>query len=160
MLMTAEFWVAVAFFIFVGALAKPVFVKVNSFLQNYIDNIKTELDKIRQLRIEAKDQVTEYQKKHHQAIREAEQIVEQSKLEVERLQKISLEELSQDLKRQEQKAIERIEVAKDRAMAEVKEMAVDIAIATSTKLLQEVLVGDDSEKLVEEQMKALPLKLN
>lgn len=160
LLLSAEFWVAVAFIIFIVFVSKPIVLKLNSSLQTYIDNIKSELDKIRQLRVEAKDTLTEYQKKHHQALKDAKHIIEQSKYEVERLQKVSLEELSNDLKRQEKQAMERIEHAKDRALSEVKEMAVDIAISASTQILQEVLKGEEAEKIVDEQLEQLPQKLN
>lgn len=75
MLFEAEFWVAVAFVIFMGILA---YVGVPAMLARSLDargaRVKTELDEARRLRDEAQALLAEYQGKQHEAEREAQSI--------------------------------------------------------------------------------------
>ena len=64
MTIDATFWVAISFFIFLGALVYlKVPQKVNSSLNDQIVNIKKELDEAEKLKEEAKNLLIDYEKK-------------------------------------------------------------------------------------------------
>src|SRR6266487_773634 len=78
----AEFWVAVAFVIFVGVLG---YVQAHKRLVKSIDDrrerIKAELDEARRLKAEAEALLATYRRKQQEAEREAETIVASAKAE-------------------------------------------------------------------------------
>src|SRR5262249_13101626 len=82
----AEFWVAVAFVIFVGVLG---YFQAHKRLVKSIDDrredIKAEPDEARRLKAEAEALLASYRRKQQEAEREAETIVASAKAEAERL---------------------------------------------------------------------------
>ena len=82
----AEFWVAVAFVIFVGVLG---YLKVHKLVVKSIDDrrdrIKLELDEARRLKTEAEALFATYQRKLQEAEHEAQAIIAGAKAEAERL---------------------------------------------------------------------------
>jgi F-type H+-transporting ATPase subunit b len=82
----AEFFVAVAFVIFIGVMG---YVGVHRTLLGALDKrrdrIKSELDEARRLREEAANLLAEYQRKQREAQREADAIVAGAQAEAERL---------------------------------------------------------------------------
>jgi F-type H+-transporting ATPase subunit b len=82
----AEAWVAVAFVLFLGIL---VYVGAHRRVIDGIDQrqarIKAELEEARRLREEAQALLVEYQRKRHDADREAEAIIATANAEAERL---------------------------------------------------------------------------
>lgn len=161
MLQTPEFWVAVAFVAFVILTFKPISKQVKSALDNYAAGIKKDLDEARSLKTEAKKLLSDYQRKHHDALEEGKKIIERAEHEATRVKQKAEKDLFITLKRMELQTIERIENAKQKAMAEVKNMAVDIALSASNQVLQEILsTAPDQEKLIELELDLLPRKLN
>src|SRR5262249_46172845 len=86
----AEFWVAVAFVIFVGVLG---YFQAHKRLVKSIDDrrerIKSELDEARRLKAEAEALLASYRRKQEEAEREAETIVASAKAEAERLASVA-----------------------------------------------------------------------
>src|SRR5215475_9457058 len=82
----AEFWVALAFFAFLGVLA---YFGVHNHLLNGIDDrrkrIRSELDEARRLKEEAQALLAQYQRKHREAEQEAAAILAGARAEAERL---------------------------------------------------------------------------
>jgi len=80
--MSAELWVAVGFFMFVGFL---IYLKVPRMIGEALDQraeaIRKELDDARRLREEAQDLLADYQQKQRRADDEARAIVEQAERE-------------------------------------------------------------------------------
>src|SRR4249919_1249258 len=86
MLAEPEFWVAVAFVIFVGIL---VYVGVPKMMVGALDErakrVQAELDEARRLKEEAERLLAEYQGKQKQAESEAASIIAGAKAEAERI---------------------------------------------------------------------------
>src|SRR5262249_50666304 len=82
----AEFWVAVAFVIFVGVLG---YVQAHKRLIGSIDDrrerIKSELEEARRLKVEAEALLATYRRKQQEAESEAQTIIASAKAEAERL---------------------------------------------------------------------------
>src|SRR5262245_18591983 len=86
MLMEAEFWVAVAFVLFLAIL---VYAGAHKMIIDTLDQrsnrIKSELDEARRLKDEAQQLLAEYRQKTGDAQKEADAIVAGAKAEAERL---------------------------------------------------------------------------
>jgi len=80
MIINASFWVAVSFFIFLGGL---VYLKVpqmiNSSLSDQINRIKKELDEAENLKVTAKDLLSDYENKIDNAKKEVSESINLAK---------------------------------------------------------------------------------
>jgi len=160
LLYSAEFWVFVAFVILVGALFKKIYAALTSGLDARAARIKAQLDEAEKLREDAQSLLAEYQRKQHAAADEAQGIVAQAKAEAERLREQAQADLEHALKRREQQAIEKIAQAEAEALGEVRNQAVDLAMAASARLLADSLNEEKSARLVDEAIKDVSDKLH
>ena len=95
-----EFWVAIAFLIFVGVLIKMgVPSMITTALDDRADAVRKELDQARRLREEAQDLLADYQRKQRAADEEARAIIEQARREAETMKAESAKSLREQLER-------------------------------------------------------------
>ncbi len=160
MFSTPEFWVAVGFAIFIALTAKPIGKLIVGALDERAAKIKAGLERATQLREEAQDLLAQYQRKHRDALKEAEAIVEHAKAEAERLSAQAQADLETALKRREQLALQHIAQEEARALAEVRAAAVDLAVQVAGRLIAERIDAARSDALIDDAIKQLPGKLN
>jgi F-type H+-transporting ATPase subunit b len=160
LLNSPEFWVAVAFVIFVTAAFKKVRDGLNSALDGRSARIKAQLDEAQSLREEAQALLAEYQRKQRGAGDEAKAFVEHAKAEAARSREQAQADLEKAVERREQQALEKIEQAEAAALKEVRDQAVDLAIAATAQLLSESVAAQKGEALVDEAIAELPEKLH
>lgn len=155
-----ETWVAVAFVIFVIAVFKPVRRQVVTALDARAARIEKELDEAARLRDEAQALLAQYQRKHRDAMNQADEIVSRAKAESERLSAQAQKDMEASLARRERLALDRIAQAEQQAAAEVRAAAVDIAVAAAEKLIAERLPAAKADALIEQAIRELPSKLH
>ena len=83
-----------------------------------------------------------------------------AKTEAKRLSEQAGYELEAALKRREQQATDRIAQAETDALAQIRSMAVDLAVRATRQLLSENLDPAKAQKLVDDSVKDLPDKLH
>lgn len=155
-----SFWVAVAFFGFLGLiLYYQVPALVGKMLDDRADRIRAELDEARRLREEAQALLADYQKKREAAEEEAKAIVEQARREADSLASETRKGLIETLERRSKLAEDKIARAEAQALAEVRSVAVDTAIAAAERILQGQ-VGPSGASLVDQSIRDLKGKLN
>ncbi len=154
------FWVAVAFVIFVGLAFKKVRDGLNAALDGRAARIKAQLDEAKQLREDAQAALAEYQRKLRDAAEEAKAIVEHAKVEAERLREHARADQERALKRREQLAVETIAQAEAEALEQVRNQAVDLAVAATARLLAENMDKGQAERLIDAAIQELPDKLH
>ncbi len=157
----AVFWVAVAFFLFIGLV---VYLKLPGMITKLLDEraakIGNELEEAQRLREEAQALFAEYQRKTRNADKEAEDIVTFAKKEAARQAeqaKIALEEL---ISRRAAMAEAKIARAEAQAIQDVRDAAVDLAAATAERLLAEEVSGPKADALVQSSIAELKGKLH
>jgi len=156
-----EFWVAVGL-----AIVLVIFLRlrVPSILGAMLDAraaaISGELSEARRLREEAASVLAGYVEKAAHAESEAAKIVAEAKAEVERFAKETRAQLRLQIDRRAQMAKDRIAQAEAAALAEVRAMAADAAVAAAEKLIAARMDEKRSATLVEQSIKELPDKLN
>ena len=153
------FWTAVAFVIFIALLYRPVKKALLGALDGRIEAIRTEVEEAQRLREEAQALLASYQRKQREASQEAEDIVKQAREDAELHRQETEKAMADMLKRQEALAVEKIAQAEANAIQEVRDIAVDLAIAATQKILAEKVTGDLSDKLVDKAISELPQKL-
>lgn len=156
-----EFWVMIAFFLFMGLLA---YMKVPAMLTKALDDradaIRLELDEARRLREEAQQLLADYQKKARDAETEATAIVEQARLEAEALAMETRRTLAESLERRTKQAEDKIARAEAQAVSEVRAAAVDMAIGAAERILKVKTAGAPGSTLIEQGIRDLKAKLN
>ena len=153
-LSTPEFWVAVSFFIFLGALFYfGVHKKVATLLDARAAQIAKELAEARRLREEAEKVLADYRRKQGEAASEADRIIESLAAETRKSVKDHFE-------RRMKLAEDKIARAEQEAVREVRSVAVDAAVAAAQALIAAKLTPDQAEKLVSESIDSLKSKLN
>jgi F-type H+-transporting ATPase subunit b len=161
LLADAEFWVAVAFVIFIGVLIKAGAHRlIIDGLDSRAARIKTELDEAKRVRDEAQALLAEYQRKRGEADREAEAIVSAARAEAERLAAEAKTKVEEFVARRTKMAETKIAQAEAQALADVRSAAADAAVAAAEKILSETAKGKVGDDLIAQGIRDLKAKLN
>jgi F-type H+-transporting ATPase subunit b len=155
-----EVWVAIAFVIFVVLTAKPIARAITRGLDGRAAKIKAQLDEARALRDEAERLLAEHQRKQIAAAKETEAILARAREEAERIRRESAANLEAALGRREKMAMDKIAQAEAQAVADVRNQAVDIAMAAATRLLKERIDAGKGDELIDSAIKDLDRKLH
>jgi len=155
-----EFWIALAFIVAVVVLIKKAAPGITGGLDARAARIKEEIEEAKRLRAEAEATLAEYQRKQRDALAEAQTIVTRAKEDAERIGREAEAELDAALKRREASTLDKIAQAEAKALAEVRNVAVDVAIETTKLLLIESLVKKRASKLIDQAIEELPKRLH
>lgn len=156
----AEFWVLVAFVIAIGFLIYKTRGTVTGGLDARALKIKAEIDEAQRLRDEAQAKLAEFQLKQRDALKEAEGIVAQAKAEAERLAAQGERDLAAAIERRRRLATEKIALEEQKAMADLRSAAVDVAVAALRRVLAEDLDPARKSALIDQAIDALPPTLH
>jgi len=158
---TAEFWVAVSFFLFVaGLIYLGLHKKVATALDARAERIATELAEARRLREEAEQVLAEYRRKEREATGEADAIIKQAGQEAESLAKETRRTIKEQFERRIRLAEDKIGRAETEAIREVRAAAVEAAVNAARTLITEKLTADQAEKLVKDGIDTVKSKLH
>ncbi len=160
MLHAPEFWVAVAFVIFMVVVWNKAKVVVYALLDARAEKIRSELDEAQRLREDAQATLAAYQKRQADALKESEAIIAHAREEAVRIRAQSTVDLENALKRRQIQAMDRIAQAEAQAVAEVRNMTVDIAIAAGRQLLSQNIQPAQADKLIDQAISELPQHLH
>ena len=156
-----EFWVAVSFFSFLGlALYLGVHKKLATALDARSAAIANELDEARRLREEAKAVLADYRKKQSSVDSEVAAIVSLAAKEAESLAAETRANLKEHFERRTRLAEEKIGRAEAQALADVRNAAVEAAVAAAESIIAAKLTPDAAAKLVGQSIDSLKSKLN
>jgi len=159
-LQDSSFWVSAAIIVTVGALYPKAARAITAKLDSRAEAIREQIEEARKLREEAQSVLAEYQRKQRSAAEEAEQIVEAAKREAARIREQMEADLERTIERRKQQALDRIAQTEAQAVEEVRNLAVDVALAATEKLIQSELSQEHAAKLVDDSIKDLPGKLH
>jgi F-type H+-transporting ATPase subunit b len=160
LLQDAEFWVLIAFVIAFGLLAWKVTPFLTGALDQRAAKIKVEIDEAQRLREDAQRALAEYQRKQREALKEADEIVAHARAEAERNAAAAERELAAALERRRRMASEKITLEEAKALAEVRNVAVEVAIAALRRTLSEDLAPARRAVLLDDAIAALPQTLH
>jgi F-type H+-transporting ATPase subunit b len=155
-----EFWVAVAFVIAVAGVVWKAAAPVTGALDARAAKIAAEIDEAQRLRDEAQRMLGEYQRKQRDALKEAEQIVALARSEAERTAAQAERDLAAALDRRQAQALEKIALAESKAAAEVRNTAVDVAVAAARRMLAQQLDAPAKSRLIDDAIAELPRLLH
>jgi F-type H+-transporting ATPase subunit b len=157
----AEFWVAVAFVVFIGGL---IYLGVHEMMVNYIDQrrdrIKAELDEALRLKEEAQALLAQYQRKQREAEQEAAAILAGASAEAERMLAEAKAKMEEFVARRSKMAESKIAQAEAQALADVRAAAAEAAVGAAERILTQTVKGEVADRLVVKGIDDVKAKLN
>ena len=136
MVFDATFWVAVSFFIFIGALVYfKIPQNVNSLLGKMILDIKNEIDESEKLRTESKKLLDDAQNKLDSANSETKKILDDTKKESERLIIEMNDKFHKSAEIKKNLAQTKISQMKEAAIKEIKDTSIKVAVDSVKKII-------------------------
>ena len=163
MTIDATFWVMISFFLFIGLLNYlQVPQKIKTILEENISNIKNQIDEADKLKEDAKNILTEHEKKISNSKSEVKLMITKASEEAEK----NIIKTNQDfynlMENRKKNAEERIKQLKNQALKDIKNTSVKIAIESVEKILKNSLDKSKLDKIylssIEETKLALKKK--
>jgi len=151
----ASFWVAAAFVVFVGVLARLAYGRIVEALDARGERIRAEIEEARSLREEAQQYLAACQRKHRDAVKEAEEIVAQARADADRMVARAAADLEAEVERRAELARAKIARAEARVIADIRDMAVDVAVAAATRLVRDRLGEERARGIVDDAISEL-----
>ena len=163
MTIDATFWVAVSFFIFLGILIYfKIPQKVKQVLDENILNITNQINEAEKLKEEAKNILSENEKKISNSKAEVKSMINKANEDSEKNIIRTNEEFHRLMDNRKKNAEERIKQMKNQALKDIKNTSVKIAIESVEKLLKNSIDKSKLDKIylssIEETKLALKKK--
>lgn len=155
-----QFWVALAFVLFVAAVFKPIGKVLNGALDGRSAKIQKDLDEALRLKEEAQVLLASYQRKQKEATEEAGKIIKNAENEAKRIIIEAEKNLEESLNKKIQIAMQKISTYEHSVMQEIRINSIDLAISTVRNLVKEKLSKEVSEQLVTRAISEMDKKLH
>ncbi|HAX91344.1 MAG TPA: hypothetical protein DCY07_03940 [Rhodospirillaceae bacterium] len=149
-------WYSIAAVVFLAIFIKAAGRPLMGWLDGEISKVRRDLDAAHRLHAEAEATLQEYRARQQNAIKEAETIVKQAKEDAARLRDEAAIEMKQMLERHEQLALDRIRLAQEEAMAEVRAYIIDEALAEARGKLKKDTATNAGASLINQIIDDLP----
>ena len=141
MTIDATFWVMISFFAFIGLLIYfKIPQKIKTTLEENINNIKNQIDEADKLKEDAKNILTEYEKKISSSKTEVKQMISRASEEAEKNVIKTNQEFHNLMESRKKNAEERIKQLKNQALKDIKNASVKVAIESVEKLIKNVIL--------------------
>ena len=163
MIIDSAFWVAVSFFIFLGILVYfKIPQKVKKILEENISNIKSQIDDAEKLKEEAKNILSEHEKKISNSKAEVKLMISKAIETSDKNVLATNKEFHNLMESRKKNAEERIKQMKNQAIKDIKNASIIIAVESVEKLLKNSIDKSKLDKIylssIEETKLALKKK--
>src|SRR5438874_1522232 len=148
-------WTLVIFVIVVIVLGKFAWGPVLSLLQEREQFIHKSLSDAKRDRDEAEARLKDYAAKLQSAQVEAVAIIEEAKRDAERVREDLKQRARTEADTMVRNAEKQIEMQTTRAMAQIRQEAVDLSVTIASKILQRTISKEDNEKLIADALKQI-----
>ena len=160
-LQTPETWVTLSLVLFFAILAYfGVHRTVVGLLDRRADEIRLRIEEARKLRSDASDLVQQYQDELENEERAARDAIEQAKRDAETARRAAMAEFRATLERRLAAAEERIRQAEIAARKDIRNHAIDIAVAAATEVVRRSLSGEERRALLDRGIEDVRARLN
>lgn len=153
-------WLGIAFVLFIVIAYKMGGKAVIAGLDNQISDIKNEVETAERLKEEAQELLAQYERKHQDAEKEAEKIIQKAKAQANTLKSDCDKELQALMERKEEQLQARLKRMEQNAIAEIQSHAADLVIATASQQLQKDINAKTAKSLTEKTIGSIPDYLN
>ena len=160
MIIDATFWVMVSFFSFIGLLIYfKIPQKIKKALEENIKNIRNQIDEADKLKEDAKNILTEHEKKISSSKNEVKQMISKATEEAEKNVIKANEDFHNLMETRKKNAEERIKQLKNQALKDIKNTSVKIAIDSVEKLIKNSMDKSKLDKIFSSSIEETKLAL-
>ncbi len=157
----ATFWALIGLILFLAVIAYFGVPKmITKSLDDRADKIRNELEEARKLREEAQALLAEYQKKRKEAEKEAAEIVDGAKREAEAITAEAKQKTDEYVARRTAMAEQKIAQAESDAIDEVRNSAVEMALAAAAQILETKVTGKTATDLFKKSLDEVKARMN
>ena len=148
-----------ALVILIVAVWKPVTRNIFGALDARAERIRAELDEAQRLHEEAKALLAKYQHQLQEGEQLAGEIEAQAETERVRLEERMRADYEAAVKRRTEQAMDRIQQEEQRAVAEVRARAADLAVRTARRLLTERIGDQEAHQMLQNAVQDVSRRL-
>ena len=160
MTVDATFWVMISFFVFIGMLIYfKVPQKVKTTLDENIKNIKDQIYEADKLKEDAKNILTEHEKKISNSKTEVKKMIDKANEQAEKNVIKTTQDFHNLMESRKKNADERIKQLKNQALKDIKNASVKIAIESVEKLIKNSLDKSKLDKIYSSSLEETKLAL-
>ena len=160
MIIDSAFWVMISFFVFVGLIIYfKIPQKIKTTLDENINNIKKQLYEADKLKEDAKNILTENEKKISSSKAEVRQMINKASEEAEKNVIKTNQDFYNLMDSRKKNAEERIKQLKNQALKDIKNASVKIAIESVEKLIKNSLDKSKLDKIYSSSLEETKLAL-
>lgn len=159
-LLDTYFWYLVSFlmfFVIIWKYGKPALL---NYIDNRIASIREEIETAESLRTEAHELLAQYQRKHRDAVQEAEEIIKTAKKSAKDLKASAEAEIEETISRREAQLEERIARMEVAAIEDIKTHTANLAIEATAEIIADKLDKKANQALVDQSIQAIGQKLH
>ncbi len=142
-------WVAVGFVVFVALVWRKAGAAVGRMLDARSEKISIELKEAAKLRDDALEELQTYRQLHREAAEEAKTILKSAEATADRIRETAEKNAVAAVKRREQQADAKIKAAEASMLAELRERAAALTVATATEIITSKLDEKTSLNIVD-----------
>jgi F-type H+-transporting ATPase subunit b len=150
------FWTILTFLVAFFVLRWKAWGPILNLLQEREKQIQNAIDSAKRERAEAEKLLAEQKSAIAEARREAAEMMRKNQADVERMREELIAKAQKEAHEQKTQALREIEAEKQKALADIRGRAVDLAMATAEKLLGEKLDEAKHRSLAEQFIADLP----
>ena len=147
-----QFWVFVAFVIFIVAIFKPVRNILASGLDDKINEIKNSIDQAEEIKNEAQQTLSKIQKRQNEIKQEIQVIQNEAKEKINYLEHRSNQKLKEQIKKRNILAKVKIEQMTRDANIQVKQYLIHNSIKATVSMLEKKLDTSKKQKLINQSI--------
>ena len=160
MMIDATFWVMISFFAFIGLLIYfKIPQKIKTILNENIYNIKNQIDEAYRLKEDAKNILTEHEKKISNSKEEVKLMISKANEEAEKNVIKTNQDFHNLMETRKKNAEEKIKQIKNQALKDIKNASVKIAIESVEKLIKNSLDKSKLDKIYSSSIEETKLAL-
>jgi F-type H+-transporting ATPase subunit b len=155
-----EFWVLLGFVIFIALVWRKARQAIAGGLDGRAERIRQQIAEAEKLRAEAEALLRDAEQRQKAALQEAAAMLTQATQEAGRIRDQASRDIAALLERRRQAAVEKIAQAEATAVAEVRQHAVDVAIAATRQVLAGAVQGARADRMIDQAIAELPRRLS
>ncbi len=150
-----QFWVFIAFIIFVGAIAKPVQKIFSINLGDKIQEIKNSINEAEKIKNDAQITLIEIQKRQNEVKREIDLIQKKAKEKITTIENNAYIKLTDQINKRNALASNKIDQMTRDANTEIQKHITQIAISATVNILEKKLNDKEKQNLINQSVNEL-----
>ena len=147
-----SFWILLSTLVFFFVVYKSAGKSILAALDKRGQKIKHDLDEAERLHHEARELLADYKKKHADAVKTAEEIISHAKKAASEIEKSARNKLEENLKRREEQVVNRIKLAEEAALHDLRKEAGQIAIKAARSLINEQMQSAHASEIINQSI--------